>query len=287
MPGYVINDVVLGGVTLVQVGSAEFNPQEKRSRSAAAGASAASLYPLEESRPMANFETRAIATVLAGLPVGTGLLVSAGTITIPCRKRASGGTYASGSNHFTLSGANGFGVVTQIVARQGQPAVATVEFHFLSTDGHTAPYAENASQSVSSGTFTSEFSLGPVVLNSTALDDVESVTIRPGTEVETHLVNGEIYPRYATLKTPFEPVIEVACRDLDRAPAAITTLAAYLRKRASGGHVAGGTGEHCSFSFAAGVTEIRSISVDSEGHGSKVFAFHGTTLTTAVNATIA
>ena len=284
---YIAQDAVLGGATIAQIMRSRLSLENKFERRAAAGATAASLITLVESEPMISITTSDIAAILASIPVATGVAVAAGTVTFPVRARAQGSTFAGAGGHYTVSGANGLGIINSITAKQGDVAAeADVDFKFFSTDGLTSPVTENPSQSLSSGTFNAEHSLATVEANSSAIAGVKSVTIRPGLKFHVERVGGAIYPTLVSLKVPFEPVIEVTCTELQTAiVAAITSIVVKLRKRADSGFVAGGTAQHISFTFSGGVTEVDTIEAGDDGDGSKTYRFHGTALTTAVNAT--
>ncbi len=89
------------------------------------------------------------------------------------------------------------------------------------------------------------------------------------------------------------PTISIVTEDLDALNSFATgyasissSLAAYFRKRDDGGEfVADGTGEHVSFSFAAGMITV-SVDAGSIETGQGTITFTGKALTASTTATI-
>src|SRR5690606_33175270 len=111
--------------------------------------------------------------------------VTEGSIIVPFQKRALGGIYAGDDSHFTLSGTEGFLMVTDISASKGDPDGAKMqsELHWLSTDGFTDPVATNVSQDAVTGSFVATHVLGPVSVNGSEVDRIVSASVMPGYRV--------------------------------------------------------------------------------------------------------
>jgi hypothetical protein len=216
--------------------------------------------------PVAMFQTNDIAGVLAGISVTTGLNVTSGTITIPYRKRVSGGTYASGSNHYTLAATNGLTIIESIQVADSAEATASLKTVFISTDGFTVPVTENTGAALSNQTFNAVHALGTVVIDGTAVTDVQSVTINTGINLVPYRVGGAVYPTQIFI-TARDPYIDLVFKDHNAMAGqgplfeAATSAVIGLRKRSDGGtFVADGTAEHCTITSSTGIKLVQNIS---------------------------
>jgi hypothetical protein len=295
-----VYDAILGGLTLRQVMRTAYSPNAN----IIAGRVSGGLNPSEfyggPAEPMASFDSADLAGVLGGLSVTAGLSVAAGTITIPFNERANGGTFASGSNHETLSSANGLIVPTSFSANQDDAAaIATLECHFRSTDGLTYPVAVNANQALGSQAFSAQFAMGPVGLelgsegSASLLDGVSAIAVNPGLTVVKEKYNGAIYPTRLFI-TQRDPSIDITFVDLaglvrfTSIYQSLVSLAVFFRKRADGGSfVSDATEEHIAFSFAAGITQIQQVGASGNATGSHTVRLYGKALTASAAAAIA
>jgi len=246
----------------------------------------------------ATFESDDVATVCGVANIGTaGIAVASGTITIPMRKRANLGTFASGANHYAVSGANGLIVPTQFAVSDTGPATVGLEAIFTSTDGETAPVSELTAQSLGTSQFAALYGLGPIVVTTTGpvnlvLDRPGGFTVRPGITTRPEFARGKNYAEEAFIIPPLLPVIEITCYDLETITAAlggwhaVTALTCYMRKRSPTGFVADSTAEHIKFSFADAVADS-SIAASGPGQdGMKTYTFYGEALTITPSSAI-
>jgi hypothetical protein len=220
-----------------------------------------------------------------------GLAVLGSTITVPLKVRANAGSFVTGSNFVAISGSNVFAVPTQFEATQdGDAATCQMDFHWLSSDGFTKGADDATGQALAGQSFNAEFALGPVYINATLIDGVQSVRINPGIEVtKPPLGSGSVWPKYAMIKT-IQPTIEITVNDFDAIAAtvgdwtAMTSANIYLRRRADSG-VYSSSSDNIRFTFAAGLTDTNSVSVSNQDDGSATITLHGKTLT--ANAAVA
>lgn len=291
MAVYTIYDAILGSLTLRQVtDAAVMGDGEVMNALLSNGTLAEILAGRKDVR--ARFSTLDVASVCGVVDIATkGLAIQAGTITIPYQKRENFSTFASGSTHYALTGANALVVPTSFSASENGNATASLDVIFASTDGTTAPVTESSAAALGSTSHSSLYSLGPVSINGTALDCPVNLTINTGITTRQQYCKGNIYPVEIYLTPPITPSIEISGPGLDQVLGALggwvagTSLVAYFRKRAPTGFVADATAEHIKFSFADGL--IRSSVSGSQGQdASKSISFFGESLVVTANSAI-
>lgn len=286
-------DAVLGAISLRQVMRTSYSLNGTPIAGSQSGSPDVSEYFGGPADPRATFESADIAGVLGGLSVSAGLSVAAGTITIPWNKRANGGTFASGSSHVALSGANALIVPTRFSVNQDdEAAIAELEVHFRSTTGFAEPVAEAASQALASQAFNAQYGLGPASINGTAIPELVGISVNPGITVEAQKTNGALYPT-ALFITQRRPSIDFIFESLDALATysaqftVMTAAIAYFRKRSSVSYVADGTAEHCKFSFADGITTTESVQSSGVSRAQATLRCYGEVLTATATSAIA
>ncbi len=293
MTQFSIYDPTIGSVTIRQITRTRYNPSAQELRAAAPGDTADSLVALVRAEPRVTIDTEDIAGVISGIPVSSGLYISAGSITIPWIKRQPGGTWASGTAHLTLTATNGLAIASSFRARGTDNAEASIDLALFSSDGLTSPVAANVNQSLAASSFAGAFGLGPVKINGTTIGEVADVNIDTGLRLNLTRSGGGPYPDFASLETPFRPRITITTRDLTlldslhEIAAALTSLEVYFRKRADGGtYEADGNLSHCKFSFGAGLTLIDAAAGDEGDTATLSLQIEGKTLTAASGVAI-
>lgn len=285
MPATVFT-ATLGSLTLNQVMSSNFSANGTPVEGVTSGAVDVAQYFGGAIDFRASFESDDLASVAAVANVATaGIAVSSGTITLPYQIRANKGTFVSGANNYSLSGTNGLIWPNSFSLPAGGDATVSLECLFLSSDGDTIPVTVNTGVTLSAETFQSKFTLGPVSVNGTALNDVTGVTVSTGIEV-TPLFYRFNYAPFAFIARR-RPVIDITLYDLDDLNAlgagwgAGTALVVYARKRAVTGFVDDATAEHISFSFADGLIQpVASVAGEGVGGNStRTLRFMGESLT--------
>jgi len=291
MTHFVAYDCFIGAANIRQVASVNYSAETQAFRAAAAGATADSIISLMSAEPKVTIETGDLSGVIGSVPVTTGLYVSSGSITIPFNKRAAGGTFGGVGAHTELTATNGLCIPTQFSASQDGPATASLELGLISTDGTTSPMSESAAASLSASAFSGAYTIGPVVLNGAALNEVASVTVNTGLGMSLRRSAGGIYPTFVSLNTPFRPRITVGFRDVAAAAtitavsASLTTLAVYFRKRSDGAAYASGS-NHISLSFGTGLTLMDTISGDGDSDATVSVIFEGKVLSASAAAAL-
>lgn len=215
--------------------------------------------------PTVSFVTGDIATVIGSLGASTGLTGSSAW-EVQYQKRAAGGTYAGSTSHVTLNGTNCFAYANTITAQQDAAEGAELAFTMmaLSSDGATAPFAVNTSQSLT-GTpdVPLRHSLGPVYCNGSAIAGVTDVKVDFGHKVEAKRTGGVLFPE-ACVIVESQPMVEFSVLNpalIDEASLGpfISALSSsgvivYLQAVSpGGGRAAGASGTHISITAATGV----------------------------------
>lgn len=257
-----------------------------------AGGSAPAFVGVMSAEPTATVTSYDVAG-LVGIFGVTVASVSAGTVTLPFRKRADGSTYAGTLSHFTMTGANAHGFPTSYTATQDSPASGTVEIKFMSTTGLAAPLTSATGATLGAQAFNTMYTLGPAGVNGTQVPEITGITVNPGITYEVRMFNGSPYPEKCVIITT-DPTIELTFADFD----AIDTygpmftsndsqdVTAYFRKMDDGStRVADATAEHIKFTLSDGLNIVQDFSASDTGDGSATLMIHGKSL--AVTATSA
>jgi hypothetical protein len=284
---HVLYDAILGSYTARQVRNVQITSNGQVIHGLTSDGTLAELFGGRKDIRV-SLDTEDVAGVIgAAADIETaGLPISAGTITIPFEKRSHLSTFASGSNHYALTGANGLVIPTSFQADGAGNASASLELITFSTNGTTAPLAEATSQALGSTAFNALYALGPVVLNGTTLTRVAGVVIRTGLVAAPEWNSAETYPREVFIRPPILPTIEIRCYDVEEITGALggwlagTSLVVYFRKRAAGGtFVADLTAQHLKFSFADGIVDAGLGGSGVGDDATKTYIFHGELLT--------
>lgn len=294
----VVYDAILGsGNNLRQVRSSQYSPNGTIILGSASGAIDPSELYGGAANPTVLFETADVAGALGLMSVTAGLHVSSGTITIPYQKRANGAAFAGTLSHMTISGTDALIIPVQISGRQDNEAVIlTVQVIFYSSTGLANPVTFNTGATLASQAFNAQYDFGPVYADlgggSSQIAEAVGWTVNTGIVVGTQRANGGIYPSKLFIQQR-NPTIEILFEDFDDAAAfgtvydALTSCAVYGRQRTDGGtHTADASGAHLKFSFAAGITDIRSLGGSDRNNGQASIMLTGKALTAATTSTI-
>lgn len=296
MGSSVCYDAILGAVNLKQVRNTSFAPNVEIIRDRAGASTAAAFIGVLSANPQVTFTTGDVAGVIGGIPVGTGLWVPSGTITVPFAERAVGGTFSGTLSHMALSAVRGLVAATTFSASHNDQAGATAEVlcQLLSSDGITQPVSVAVNQSLAASTFNALYRMGPVVVNSTQLTSVTQFSVTTGLQIEPESYDGEPFARNAYLMTEIDPTISITFKDFDTLAtygplfASLTSAVAYFRKNADGGvTVADITAEHCSFTAGAGLSVNQEATAAAQQSGSASIVLQPKTLAASATAAIA
>ena len=295
MAVFTLADMIFGAATIRQITAADHRTNQEHRKAMTSGGATI----LQVSGKMAGEVTQITSGDLAGLLalnagafVSAGSLASSSTITVALKARSSGGTFAAGSNHDAITGANAFLVPTMIEATQdGDFATCQCDLHWLSADGVTKGADDATGQALGGQSFNAEFALGPAYINGTLIAGVQSVRVTPGLEVtKPPLGSGSVWPTLAMIKA-IMPTIEITVNDFAAVAGtvgdwtAMTSANIYLRKRTDSGVYSAST-DNVRFTFAAGLADTGSVTVSNNDDGSAVITLHGKTLTSSTAVAI-
>jgi hypothetical protein len=227
-------------------------------------------------RPAMRFTSTAIATYLGACGIGGTILDS--DVTYPgleawFQKMAEGGDRAAGSSHIKMTVNEGILVPRAIQA--SQDGVATIDFEAVITyDETNEPVVVADSQALSGTPATAElFTVGPVKINGTTLESIQSVSIDFGIQVITQSGDGQVWPTFAgimsrepSIRIRTTDVLALSTFDLEGTAIGASDVVVFLRKLAEGGtRVADAGSEHISFTLDEGLITVENQDVSQDG----------------------
>lgn len=267
---YPVKLVYAGPTTLYlnQLDSVEVNPGIEVLEAAAAGSVDPQLLATAFAEPKVSVTSRDVATIMAAISPSAGLVLTSGII--QWERRAGGGTWQGTLSHYTASLTGGFAYAKEITCKQDDKEGASVTLDVCPVwDGTNLPLVMNASQTlVGTPAANAVHALGPVIFEGAQLGGVQSITVKTGIEVRFKRQDGELYSRIVCI-VKRRPMIEIelvntglaATLTLGTTYAISTGTVCYLQKVVpGGGRVAVGTATHMSFTAAAGIYKVDSIS---------------------------
>lgn len=227
-----------------------------------------------------GFSTRDLTTLLGSVSPTVGLYCTGGS-TFRFQKRTTGASFASSTNHITITSTLGFLKLDAIRASQDDDKGAVAQCSYLPLfDGTNDPLVQTNSvdfDAVNAPAYVSAFFLGPVYLGSSPIPGVVESMVDFGTEFRTVRSAGEVYASQGSIVAR-NPVAAFRILDISQVKATITRLFGnaygsaikiYYRKGAPGAsRVADATTEHCKITFSTGDWTIDDISVSENQDGS-------------------
>lgn len=231
----------------------------------------ATFLALMKGAPAARFSTLHVADALAAFGVTSYALANA--LVCYFRKISQGGTRdaANAGTHISLSFSGGMVCPRRVSARHGSNAVWDGEVYGTSADG-TNPVTPSTTANLPASLpgVATAFGLGPIKLNGTVLDGLESAEYDFGVTPMIEGRDGDIYPTHAGVKSQ-QPTVKVrgahvdvlSALTLDGGYYTASQVVGYLRKRSAGGtYVADATAQHVKFTL--GLCRVEAQSVDGD-----------------------
>lgn len=281
----VVYDAVIGALTLRQVSQGSYDPGANVIAARASGAIDPSELYAGSATPRASFQSGDLAGLLGAVSLSAGLAISSGTITLPFQKRANQGAFAGSSAHPAIAATDGLLVVTSIESGQDRGVTASMDLHFLSTDGATDPVSGSTGNSLGAQSFTAQFDHGPGLVNATEIDELVGWRVNPGITVRAKHYQGLTFPTRLYIVSR-DPSIDLTFEDLDAAMAflgsytALSSVNVYARRFADGAaHVAEATTSHAKFSLGDGIGVIGPVQAAGQAEGSATIRCTGLALT--------
>ena len=252
------------------------------------------LTAVMKAEPRATIASMDIPGLISTFGVTAGATVTAGTVSLPFQKRADGSTFAGILSHFTVTGANAYGFVSQFSATQDGNATGTAEIGFKSTTGLASPLTSATGQTLSASTYDSAYTLGPAKIDGTQVPEITGITVTTGLTVEAKYFDGSAFPKKYAI-TSRDPVIELTVADFDSidtyGPLSITNnsqdVVAYFRKLSDGStRVADATAEHVAFTLSNGIITVEEYSAQDQSDGSATIKITGKALAASSTSAI-
>ena len=225
--------------------------------------------------PTFGWTTTAIKAGLDAIGIDGGKIAAApNDLDLYLQSYDAQGLRGAGSTHIKVTNALGIIVPRSITASQGQVARYDMDAYLLSADGIAAPFTVTGSSALEGTPSVAEqFTLGPVKVNGTALEGVESTTITFGIRLYgPRAYEGHVFPYYVAIASRTLS-IDVRVTQADLLLAAkfgisgvaqgATDSVVYLRKLAEDGtRVAEATEEHISWTMDQGRAHVVEQSAD-------------------------
>ncbi|MBX3465280.1 MAG: hypothetical protein KF878_00085 [Planctomycetes bacterium] len=224
--------------------------------------------------PVARFTSVDLAVVLAQVGFSGMLVNSDGShpgVELYFRRMAQGGTRMSGSVNHKTTIANGLAVLRRLSARHQEAAEVEVEVYARSNDGASPiVYDEAAALPSHNAGPDAVWTVGPIDVDGTTLQGIESVEVDPGVQVVSEGRDSDVYPTFCSIRS-VQPSIRVRTRHLDITTSltedglykAAGEVIVYFRKRAEGGtFVADATAEHISLTLGKCRIEPQAVEGD-------------------------
>jgi len=215
MNQYTLSAVQNDTTLLKGIQNHNINPGLAQLISSGSGAVDPSFVSNGQIQPEMTFDTTAIKTALANLGGISGEPLA--NYTFFFQKMLDGGLRGGALAHIKVVAAAGIIVPTRIAAAQGGEATIGYRVVPKSADGSASPLAFTGSQSLASGQDKVDevYTMGPVVINGTALDGVENWSLDFGINLSIIIADGHIYPTFIGVMTR-APSLTVRTFDVEK-----------------------------------------------------------------------
>lgn len=271
-----IYGVKLGASVIGCIGRTALRTGSEVRQESSSGEAYARFQALYAQKPMAEFQTRQLATALGLCALTGAALTSAAPLIVYAQKHTEGGTRTSGGNHRAFTINEGLLLPRRLsVEHQGD---AVIDYEALATyDGANEPIALAENQSLPSLSDDNErFTLGPVTLHNGSsaftFPQIRRLEIDFGIAAETVGADSDIWDTSSHIME-IQPVLRLSGIDTEWFKNTVLPLTGlnighastkiFLKKRAAGGtFVADATAAHIKFT-AAGLATIDGL----EGSG--------------------
>lgn len=220
--------------------------------------------------PTASFSTHAVWTAL-GICDLDGVRIS---VTDPLVLQATAydpySTRKTGANNISVTVTDGILTPNQISAAQG--GYATIDYNavMISEDGSTQPFqTSNVATIAGEDTADEQFTLGPVIIDSTTYDGLQSMTLDMGLDVSPLGGDGSIYQKFVFIRTrkpsvTFEFIPNSTFFDFGDEGLAFATLDFYLSRAGKNDRISTGS-DHIKFTATEGFAIVNSAALQSVG----------------------
>ena len=225
---------------------------------------------VEQQDPRIQFTTTAIAAALAIAGAeGVPIVAATNELDVWLRRRTIAGKYTSGAAHVQITGHNGILYPQAINADQ---AGASIDYEFVPYyDGTNEPLVKTPTSSLSgSPTIAEAFVAGPVSINGTALEGIQSISVAFNIVLDLIFAEGGVWATFLDIAS-IQPIVRLRTMDaLSIVTFGLSGLAqndtdseVYLRAVDKNGmREADATAAHIKIAIDDGTIEVSDISAD-------------------------
>lgn len=217
--------------------------------------------------PKVTWTTSALARALAKIGIGGYAIDDDDQAVFFLQAMVEGGSRAGATSHLKITLNEGIQVPRTLQAAQN--GIATIGYEAFSTyDGTNDPIVLLTDQSLTGSPTVDElFTVGPVVLNGTLLDDIQEITVDFGIGELIKSANGQVWPEFSGIMGR-QPTITIRTGDalvinttgLAGTAQDATDSLVYFRKLKEGAsRVADNDAEHIKISLDAGRFTTRQV----------------------------
>lgn len=278
MPLYVSGETVLNATALGGVAAINFISQDGEFRPVADGLTDPGFAGILQSTQRLGIATYDLKQGIAAAGWNGTALSGAGLLSY-VRPLTAGSVSASASSYL-LTIATGMLVPRSLSAAQGSPAMLELECIPYNTSG-TIPFTfATSSAAFNTPTQNQAYTLGPVLLNGSAIADVESVQIDFGINEQILMSDGTTFVKSAAIESRM-PVVTINTRSAALASQvlaggfAVTQLDIYFRRVTVGAGIAANASEvHALCSINVGVASNLQVQGRNVGTTIRVLPFY-------------
>jgi len=289
-------DITLGAAVIKQLS----NVNHKTGGNAIPGFASGNVRPssifLGDAPHKTTFSSSDLATILAlnaGTVITAGLCVYGSVTSVPFRKRADCGTYATGSTHDAIQCSNTLFIPDSISGKiGGESAKLDGTLHFKSSSGgFVSPVSVVSNAALSDATFLGEYLLHSMFINGVEIPELQGVVIQSGLKVTEQRSSG-IYPT-AFFITEGLPTISISTENVAYVNSVLNSaglgsgLTIYFAKRKSAGVIENPADTvHIAISAAVGLGQADSIGGSTRENSQNTVQINPLSLVASVNVAI-
>lgn len=247
-----------------------------------------------ESPHSTSLSSTDLATILAlntSTFISAGLCISGAVTSVPFRLRADCAEFTAGASHQALQCSNSLAILDSISGKANEAAKADLTLRYKSTDGFVSPVAFVSAVTLADATFLGEYQLHSILVNGTAIPELQGVEIQTGLKVIEQKARGPFATAFYINENL--PSISITSENVAYAAAVLNAatlgsgISIRFAKRVSGGIIEDVASlVHIIISGAVGLGQAESIGGDTRGIASNTVRINPLSLTAAVGVAI-
>lgn len=252
-----------GAFNVMGIESRQLDPKSTIYKSMAAGSPYPGFSSIMGGDPTIPFTATDLKQILGNILPLSGLAIGSAPATVDAMfsKVGSSATVTSGSTHLRGRVSSGLACLKEVSWSGIEIAKAQAEIWPISADGSTKCIAFTDSVALPTLAEQEKYVGGPILLNGSAHDSIDSATLDFGLVVETKRANADVYPTFVCIKS-IQPKLTIrsksmsAFQSFSQDGSSLTSFAMYFLNKVSGGATAGASsGLHIKLSAAQAASE--------------------------------